>query len=259
MKNKAIEDFVACNEKSDKTLHHGYQRFYPYFLEPLRDVENLKMLELGYDNGHSIGIWKAYFNNPKIDSIDIIDDPKDERLHNFYNVNQDKNEELDGFVKQNTQKYQFIIDDASHIPQHQWNTFIRFFSILEEGGVYIIEDTETNFWGRAWQYGYGFDSRIFSIYQKINLVNEFINSEFIEENLQTKYNLSDLETQCLQQIEMMSLGQNCVVFTKKSEKFRPYYRKFENYKHKKSVHLVDISEKPFLQRVIRKIKKIFSF
>jgi hypothetical protein len=258
MTENMIQDFVQSNDKSDKTHQHGYQRFYPYFLEPLRGIEHLKMLELGYDNGYSIGIWQSYFNQPKIDSIDIIANPNDDRLNKFYNVNQDKIEELDLFVKNNNQKYHFIIDDASHIPQHQWNTFVRFFSLLEEGGVYIIEDTETNFWGRAWQYGYGFDSRLFSIYQKLNIINEFINAEFIEENLQIKYNLSDLEYQTLQQIEMMSLGQNCMIFIKKSHKFQSFYRNFENYKHKNSVHLVDISEKPIHIRIINKVKKIFN-
>lgn len=255
MYQKITSDFVESNKESDKTLHHGYQRFYPFFLEPLRAITGLKMLELGYDNGYSIGIWESYFNNPKIDSIDIIANPNDDRLNNYFNVNQDKPEELDRFVNENSSKYHFIIDDASHIPTHQWNTFIRFFNILEEGGIYIIEDTETNFWGRAWQYGYGFDSRIFSIYQKIELINQFINSEFIEENLQQKYGLSDLEYNALKQIELMTLGQNCVIFKKKSSQFSQFYRNFENYKHKKSVNLVDISQKPILQQVMGKLKK----
>ncbi len=257
MIEKITTDFENSNMKSDKTHHHGYQRFYPYFLEPLRGIPNLKMLELGYDDGYSIAIWQNYFSNPQIDSIDIIENPQDERLANFFNINQDKNDELENFAKNCTKKYNFIIDDASHIPKHQWNTFIRFFDLLEEGGIYIIEDTETNFWGRSWQYGYGFDSRIFSIYQKIDIINEFINSEFIEEDLQKKFSLSDIETQCFKQIEMMSLGQNCVIFVKKSKRFSKYYREFRDYKQKNSVHLVDISVKPLHIRIINKLKKIF--
>lgn len=249
-------DFEKSNLESDKTIHHGYQRFYPYFLEPLRKIQNLKMLELGYDNGYSIGIWKSYFSNPKIDSIDIIDNPNDDRLNNYFHVNQDKIEDLDHFIKTIPYRYHFIIDDASHIPIHQWNTFIRFFDLLEDGGVYIIEDTETNFWGRAWQYGYGFDSRIFSIYTKLNIINEIINSEFIEEDLKAKYQLSDLEFQCLQQIELMTVGQNCIIFVKKSEKFKKYYRTFEDYRHKNSVHLTDISQKNLPTRILNKLKKI---
>lgn len=246
-------EFEVANKESDKTIHHGYQRFYPYFLEPLREIDQLKMLELGYDNGYSIEIWKNYFKNPAIDSIDIIENPNDNRLNKFHNVNQDENDELDAFVQSNTDKYHFIIDDASHIPLHQWNTFIRFINVLEDGGVYIIEDTETNFWGRSWQYGYAFNSKIFSIYDKINIINEFINSEYIEEDLQKKYNLSDLEFAALQQIEMMTLGQNCVIIIKKSAKHQEYYRTFENYKHKKMVHVEDYSKRTFLQKIADKV------
>lgn len=256
MNNSFFTDFERCNEKSDKTLHHGYQRFYPYFLEPLRKIPNLRMLELGYDDGYSIGIWQRYFNDPRVDSIDIISDPKDSRLNRFFQINQDHNEELEAFVRENKEKYHFIIDDASHIPRHQWNTFLRFFSILEDGGVYIIEDTETNFWGRAWQYGYGFDSRTFSIYEKLEIINEFINAEFIEEDLQQKHGLSDLETECFRQIEMKTLGQNCVIFIKKQKQFTQYYRPFSEYKQKHSVNVADLSVKPLSQRIISRFQKI---
>jgi hypothetical protein len=257
MIQKYSTDFVVANKQSDKTVHHGYQRFYPYFLESLREIDQLKMLELGYDDGYSIEIWKNYFKNPSIDSIDIIENPNDDRLNKFYNVNQDKNEELDVFVQSNTDKYHFIIDDASHIPLHQWNTFIRFLNVVQDGGVYIIEDTETNFWGRSWQYGYGFNSKIFSIYDKVNIINEFINSEFIEENLQEKHQLSDLECAALQQIEMVTLGQNCVIFIKKSKKHKEYYRTFQDYKHKKMVHVDDYSKRNFLQKIADSVVLIF--
>lgn len=40
-----------------------------------------------------------------------------------------------------------IIDDGSHHPVHQFETFNDLFSnILEPGGVYIIEDVECNYW-----------------------------------------------------------------------------------------------------------------
>ena len=258
MIQKFSTDFEIANKQSDKTHHHGYQRFYPYFLEPLREIDQLKMLELGYDSGFSIEIWKNYFKNPAIDSIDIIENPNDERLNQFYNVNQDKNEELDLFVQSIIEKYHFIIDDASHIPTHQWNTFIRFIALLEDGGIYIIEDTETNFWGRSWQYGYAFNSKIFSIYDKINLINKFINSEYIEENLQEKYQLSALEYTALQQVEMLTLGQNCVIITKKSKKHQEYYRTFQNYKHKKMVHVEDYSQRNFIQKIADAVVPIFT-
>lgn len=39
-----------------------------------------------------------------------------------------------------------IIDDGSHIPEHQILTFDKLFPILLKGGTYIIEDIETSYW-----------------------------------------------------------------------------------------------------------------
>ena len=41
--------------------------------------------------------------------------------------------------------FDFIIDDGSHYPQHQIDTFLNGFSHLKSGGLYFIEDTHCNF------------------------------------------------------------------------------------------------------------------
>jgi hypothetical protein len=38
-----------------------YDRFYPTFLEPLRDTTGLKMLEIGLNLGFSYRMWLQYF------------------------------------------------------------------------------------------------------------------------------------------------------------------------------------------------------
>ena len=35
-----------------------------------------------------------------------------------------------------------IIDDASHIPSHQLETFTEMFNILKSGGIYVIEELD---------------------------------------------------------------------------------------------------------------------
>jgi hypothetical protein len=47
----------------------------------------------------------------------------------------------------NGKKFNIIIDDGSHVPWHQLFTFeILFETLLEEDGIYIIEDIETSYW-----------------------------------------------------------------------------------------------------------------
>jgi hypothetical protein len=43
-------------------------------------------------------------------------------------------------------EWDVVLDDASHVPSHQLETFLAFFPGLRPGGIYIIEDIETNFW-----------------------------------------------------------------------------------------------------------------
>ena len=57
---------------TDKVSHHRYDKFYPYFVEGLRD-KPINMLEIGLFHGSSFKMWKQYF-------------PKGKKLHNFISI-----------------------------------------------------------------------------------------------------------------------------------------------------------------------------
>ena len=42
--------------------------------------------------------------------------------------------------------FHIIIDDGSHINEHVIETFNLLFPKLKDGGVYVIEDTQTSYW-----------------------------------------------------------------------------------------------------------------
>ena len=67
------KDFVSQNSSSDKLHHHGYHRFYPWFLEHLRGG-SVNILEIGIDETESLKLWTGYFDNVNLHGIDI--DPK---------------------------------------------------------------------------------------------------------------------------------------------------------------------------------------
>ena len=55
---------VGWRSGTDKVKHHGYHRFYPLFLEPLRQMNlnsPIRMLEIGYLHGESFKMWLEYF------------------------------------------------------------------------------------------------------------------------------------------------------------------------------------------------------
>ncbi len=51
--------------KSNKITHHGYERFYDYFLEPFKN-DKFNFLEIGIDKGRSLKLWNEYFKNANI-------------------------------------------------------------------------------------------------------------------------------------------------------------------------------------------------
>lgn len=246
---------MDADHHSDKVWHHGYQRFYPYFLDQFIGL-SIEMLEIGYEKGNSIEMWESYLKNPIIDAIDIIDDPNDSRLRSYYNVNQNKKEELLRFATDKSNHYSFIIDDASHVPDHQWNTFIIFFELLSPGGVYIIEDIETSFWGKSNMFGFSFDANKTSIFERFKFVDNLINREFIPDSQIRAFGFSLSELELLMQIEMISYGHNCIIIVKKDKKgFEKYYRAFEDYRHKKLIN--SEVKPPLLKRIKNKMIKTF--
>ncbi|MBK7099094.1 MAG: hypothetical protein IPH58_13005 [Sphingobacteriales bacterium] len=213
--NSLFQKFIEANEDSDKIWHHGYQRLYPFFLDRFIG-DKIKMLEIGYENGYSIKLWSNYFKNAIIHSADIIENPNDSLLEKYFILDQSNVDDLDEFVRNSISKYSLIIDDASHIPEFQWNTFVRLINLLKSGGVYIIEDIETSFWGKSSFLGYEFDARKTSIFNKLLPLPYIINQEFSQNDYKHKYNLSDLEANALSQIEMVIFGANCIILLKKT-------------------------------------------
>ncbi len=74
--------------------------------------------------------------------------------------------------------FDIILDDGSHIQNHMVSTFVQMFSHLKDGGIYIIEDTHTNF---SWEhqegfYGLGLYDFFKGLSERLNL--EFMNADY---------------------------------------------------------------------------------
>jgi len=117
-----------------------------------------------------------------------------------------------------TEKKLFLInDDGSHIPQHQLLTFNILFPLLEDGGVYIIEDIETSYWtkgeiyGYKTEYGYRHSDSIIEIFKTcIDNVNSQING-YVE-----------CKVEHLDQIACINFYHNCIVIIKGKRENIPY-------------------------------------
>jgi len=133
---------------------HNYVELYEKYFAELRDKE-ITLLEFGMGNyptnGYSMKMWLEYFPKAKVHIIDwsetnfYCDFDYDKDRVTFFKLNQSNVQELIDFVNQNTTKYDIIIDDASHVPKDQYNTYKLFFScLLKEKGIYVVEDLFTS-------------------------------------------------------------------------------------------------------------------
>lgn len=188
---------------TDKIFHHRYDRFYPFFLEKLRNT-TFNMLEIGLGSGGSMQLWKQYFLNAKIYGIDkdICWTDPDNRCE-ILKCDQSKIEDLEK-IKHQIPKCKFIIDDGSHHPYHQFITFNELFtSVLEDGGIYIIEDIECNYWKPdSTIHGYVIGEYKFIDYLKT--LPDQINSEFSQQS--NLYNISSI-----------TFAHNCCIIIKQTE------------------------------------------
>jgi hypothetical protein len=138
---------IGRRTETDKVLTHRYYYYYPRFLEPLRSLPNLNMLEIGFLFGQSYKMWKEYFPNGNVFFLDIVEGDSFPQAR-FKGDSGDPNvlsSLLDS--KKIRGNLDVIVDDGSHYPPHQITAFsYLFLHGLKPGGIYIIEDIETSYW-----------------------------------------------------------------------------------------------------------------
>ena len=209
---------IGTSTKTDKISEHGYDRFYPYFLEHLRDVDGLKMLEIGYNLGYSYQMWLQYFPKGMVYFMEKDDGRKFPEAR--FTGDQSKTSSLHELLvtKGVEGALDFIIDDGSHHPEHQMVSFTYLFEHgLKPGGVYIIEDTETSYWRSGDTYGipteYGKDSPISAINRLKGLV-DVVNRRYqpVGEPFESTFGKAIDRT-----VQSIFFGPNAVVIIKMTE------------------------------------------
>lgn len=232
---KSINMFknIGIKAGTDKIHHHGYDRFYPLFLNNIKNTSN-GILEIGIDQTYSLKLWLEYFPNAFIYGLDIGVEMKNDRVHVF-KADQSKLNDLINVKMQITRPIDFIIDDGSHIPDHQILTFNYFFRhLLQPGGIYIVEDIEASYWTKNSLYGYptnyGYKNPNSFIEHTKSLVDT-INDEFLDDNSRqnNKLHLGLLSKETTDMISSMTFGYNCVIFVKKTLDDMKYLNR--PYKH----------------------------
>jgi len=196
----------------DRLKSNDFTYLYPMFLQNIYNLKDTSMIEIGMSPS-SIRIWLELFKDIHLYSLDIYNENYESERVTSVCLDQSNKKDLSMFKKRNLKSVSLIIDDGSHIPEHQLLTFNEIFPILEVDGIYIIENIQTSYWtkrglyGYTTQYGYKDPKSIVEIFK--NIV-DCVNMEFIKEPLLSPINH-------LENIGSITFGKNCIIITKKKK------------------------------------------
>lgn len=136
-------------KKSDRCIYKwsSYFEFYDKYFKIFRQ-KKCKILEIGVCKGGSLQMWRDYFGKESlIVGMDVDQECisyTDEGIDIFI-ADQSNTDHLTKFVEKYG-KFDIIIDDGSHLNSHQIKTFEFLYDYLNEGGIYLVEDTHTSYW-----------------------------------------------------------------------------------------------------------------
>jgi len=164
------------NFNSDKWEH--YFHIYDYLFGRFYG-SRVNYLEIGVQNGGSLEIAQKLFETESlIVGIDI-----DINCKYLEGKVADKiiiGSQIDSCVLTEASKYgpfDIIIDDGSHIQKHMIISFLELFPFLAQDGIYVIEDTHTNYSPSHQEsfFGIGLYDYFKGLSERLNL--DFLNSQ----------------------------------------------------------------------------------
>lgn len=132
---------------TDKNGVHSYGPVYEQYFHSLRDTP-LHLLELGIFSGASLVVWSEYFPQATIEGMDItLQNVQYGRGHPRIKMYETDATNASALDLLQYPAYDIIIDDASHQPDHQVESFRLFGHKLKPKGIYIIEDIAPHYAG----------------------------------------------------------------------------------------------------------------
>jgi hypothetical protein len=141
-----------------------YTKTYEKYMKTKRE-ESINMLEIGICDKRfpyaSIKMWMSYFKNidfyavdnfwgqkieNKIEDIQYLNDSG----INFIYADQGSFDDWDELCSLYTNKFDFLIEDGSHWPNHMMVSLWKSINILKSGGYYFMEDIQNPLKSRGW-------------------------------------------------------------------------------------------------------------
>ena len=145
--SEIIKKYESVNSQfgTDKSATHSYDTIYEKLFLPFRN-KKITMLEIGLFSGADLLAFDEYFKDVELYGIDITDKYLMPELKNYDNINIF----IGDATKENTvnhfnKLYDIIIEDGSHLAEHQIQHFKDYNKYVKQGGIYIIEDVDEKY------------------------------------------------------------------------------------------------------------------
>jgi predicted O-methyltransferase YrrM len=133
---------IAKLSNSDKEHAHNY--FSLFYEKELTKYENdkISLLEVGIFFGNSLPIWKKFFKNCNIVTVDIqnIISEENREILNSENIQLFFTDAYNKEFVDKLDKFDILIDDGPHTEESQIKFLELYCDKIKEGGVLIIED-----------------------------------------------------------------------------------------------------------------------
>jgi hypothetical protein len=129
----------------DNQLRHSYTMLYDFMFSKIK-YENIKLAEIGVWENASVKSFRDFFPNATIygfDNLDyIIEQSKNDNIRNthYFYMDCEKPETIINSFENSGGEFDIIIDDGSHVFEHQINLILNSVRYLKVGGVLIVED-----------------------------------------------------------------------------------------------------------------------
>jgi cephalosporin hydroxylase len=137
---------IGLKYQTDKaSWHHDFLGFYERFLDEMRQSE-VSVMEIGVLHGQSVAMWAEYFANGRVVGLDINPGAKQHETDRVRIEIVDQSKPADLVRAAATHgPFDLIVDDGSHIWDHQIVTLRTVFPFVKPGGYYILEDIDTSY------------------------------------------------------------------------------------------------------------------
>lgn len=142
---------LAERHGSCKWGQHWGPGLYQRYLAPLRE-RRLTILEIGVgghhvaEGGESLRMWRDYFPRALIHGVDLYDKHAAQEQRIRIHQGDQGDEKFLARLASEVGPLDVIIDDGSHVNEHVITSFNALFPLLNEGGLYLIEDLQSSYW-----------------------------------------------------------------------------------------------------------------